>query len=190
MSSNGYESSAIFYNALHVGEVEKLASSLYSYLFPPGAPDETTVLDLGCGTGALLAELQRLGITGVGVDISPDMVKVAQTRHPSLEFTASDMSNVRLDREFDLVLCTNDAINYIHPDSREAVFATIARHLNRRGRGYIDFDTETDIVKFWAIMHLTNRLDRGKIGSTSEPSNVRRSYRPDLQRRSRRLEAL
>jgi len=40
-----------------------------------------------------------------------------------------------------------------------------------------------------AIMHLTNRLGRSKMASTSEPSNVYRPHRPDLQRRSRRLEA-
>ncbi|HEV2854409.1 MAG TPA: class I SAM-dependent methyltransferase [Thermoanaerobaculia bacterium] len=38
------------------------------------------VLDLGCGTGALLESLRCAGLAGRGIDISPEMVAVAEQR--------------------------------------------------------------------------------------------------------------
>src|ERR1044071_8057529 len=52
-----------------------------SFLVPPGL----RVLDLGCGTGHLLAALRPS--FGVGVDLSPAMVNVARMNHPDLQLT-------------------------------------------------------------------------------------------------------
>ena len=57
------------------------------FLVPPGKK----VLDLGCGTGRLLAALQP--DRGVGVDFSPAMVEEARRRHPSLEFHVGDVED-------------------------------------------------------------------------------------------------
>jgi SAM-dependent methyltransferase len=149
MRSRNYELSATLYDALHAGEVEKLARSLIPHLFASEVHKGATALDFGCGTGTLLGELQRYGIRGIGVDLSSEMVDLARSKHPSLEFVASDMCSLDLVREFDLVICTNDAINYLQPELRVAFFETAARHLNSGGMCYIDFDTETDITKCW-----------------------------------------
>jgi SAM-dependent methyltransferase len=54
------------------------------FLIPNGA----RVLELGCGTGHLLAGLKPSH--GVGVDISERMVEVAKSSHPGLTFIAGD----------------------------------------------------------------------------------------------------
>src|SRR5437899_5637940 len=54
-------------------------------------PEGLRVLDLGCGTGRLLAELNPS--KGVGVDISRIMVEVARTLHPNLEFQVGDIED-------------------------------------------------------------------------------------------------
>jgi len=46
------------------------------------------VLDLGCGTGDLLAALEPS--LGVGVDLSPAMIDRAQSKHPHLTFYVGD----------------------------------------------------------------------------------------------------
>lgn len=51
-------------------------------------PKGLRVLDLGCGTGHLLAALEPS--RGVGVDLSPRMVEVARQAHPGLEFVVGD----------------------------------------------------------------------------------------------------
>lgn len=49
------------------------------------------VLDLGCGTGRLLACLQQIsGVTPVGVDISPSQVAIAREHLPGLEIETDD----------------------------------------------------------------------------------------------------
>ena len=67
------------WRARNPGYHECLARTARFYV-PPGA----RVLEIGCGTGDLLAALQPS--EGVGVDLSGAMVKAAAQRHPHLEF--------------------------------------------------------------------------------------------------------
>lgn len=53
---------------------------LMRHCVPPGS----RVLEIGCGTGDLLAALEPAD--GVGVDCSPEMVRLATRRHPGLSF--------------------------------------------------------------------------------------------------------
>ena len=57
------------------------------FLIPEGA----RVLDLGCGTGDLLAALKPS--MGLGVDLSHKMVEIARGLHPGLEFRAGDVED-------------------------------------------------------------------------------------------------
>jgi SAM-dependent methyltransferase len=67
-------------------------------------PAGSSVLQLGCGTGNLLASLEPG--RGVGIDLSPEMVRVAKNRHPHLEFRTGDAEKLDLDEKFDfVVLC-------------------------------------------------------------------------------------
>lgn len=58
------------------------------------APAQSRVLELGCGTGELAAELARgSGARVTGVDISPKFIEVAQAQHrqPLLDFQVADV---------------------------------------------------------------------------------------------------
>ncbi|AXK83781.1 glycosyltransferase [Pseudolabrys taiwanensis] len=57
-------------------------------------PEGLRVLELGCGTGDVLAALKPA--YGVGVDFSPAMVAEARRLHPALDFRVGDME----DRDF------------------------------------------------------------------------------------------
>src|SRR6476620_4624368 len=54
-------------------------------------PKGMRVLDLGCGTGQLLAALEPS--IGVGVDLSPNMVAQAKTNFPNLDFRTGDLED-------------------------------------------------------------------------------------------------
>ena len=64
------------------------------------------VLDLGCGTGRVLAALRPR--RGVGVDFSPAMVEQARRRNPQFEFHVGDVEDPGvidgLDGPFDVIL--------------------------------------------------------------------------------------
>ncbi len=51
-----------------------------------------TVLDLGCGNGALTAVLAREGFETLGADASESGVRIARTRHPGLRFDVIDLA--------------------------------------------------------------------------------------------------
>lgn len=54
-------------------------------------PEGLRVLDLGCGTGRMLAALKPA--RGVGVDISSNMIAIARRDYPELEFVTGDVEN-------------------------------------------------------------------------------------------------
>jgi SAM-dependent methyltransferase len=64
---------------------------LYRYYIPEGA----SVLEIGCGTGELLAALRPS--RGVGVDLSAEMVRIASERHPHCQFKHSAFESLSPD---------------------------------------------------------------------------------------------
>lgn len=80
------------------------------FLVPAGL----RVLELGCGTGDLLAELKPS--RGVGVDLSPAMVETARSRHPGMEFVVGDVEEAgtleSIDGPFDVIVLS-DTIGYL-----------------------------------------------------------------------------
>ena len=83
------------------------------FLVPEGA----SVLEIGCGTGELLASLQPG--RGVGIDISPKMVETARGKFPELEFLVDDFENLQIKETFDYVII---AETMGHVDDVQAAF--------------------------------------------------------------------
>jgi len=80
------------------------------------------VLELGCGTGQLLNKL--IPSYGVGVDLSANMVSIAQQNYPNLEFIQGDLEDENLisslQGPFDFIILS-DTIGYL--DDCENAFA-------------------------------------------------------------------
>ena len=70
---------------------------------PAGA---TKILDLGCGTGFFLAELERGHPGAVGLDISHDMLKVSEQYVPGARLVTADAERLPFrPGAFDVVFC-------------------------------------------------------------------------------------
>jgi SAM-dependent methyltransferase len=92
-------------------------------------PDAGTVLDLGCGTGRLLAELATHGFTASGTDLQPKLIAWAQRTHPGLRLSVGDLRTIRLGGTFDLVTCVGNTLSYLHTEpDLGAAFDTIQAH--------------------------------------------------------------
>lgn len=89
-------------------------------------PEGLRVLDLGCGTGRLLAELSPS--RGVGIDFSPQMIKLAQEQYSQFEFILGDIEDpetiTRLEGQFDAIIMS-DTIGSL--DDCEGTFANLHR---------------------------------------------------------------
>src|SRR5215207_7414357 len=64
------------------------------------------VLDVGCGTGSLIAHLKRFGAEDLhGIDISNEMVTLARNKFPDVEFTVGPVNESAYEAgSFDLVV--------------------------------------------------------------------------------------
>ena len=76
-----------------------------------------TILDLGCGTGRHDELLINKGYVVHGVDISEEMLKVAETRRKNIEndlfFSQSDITKLELNEKFDAVISLFHVMSYI-----------------------------------------------------------------------------
>ncbi len=83
---------------------ERLSGSSH-FCVPPGA----SVLEIGCGTGDLLAALRPS--EGVGVDLSPRLIERARGKHSELEFIVADAESLDApelhNRRFDFVVLSD-----------------------------------------------------------------------------------
>jgi SAM-dependent methyltransferase len=86
-------------------------------------------LDLACGTGNSTLPLLARGYSVVACDISEGMVREARRKHPEHAdaFVVADMRSLPAVGQFDLVVCLDDAVNYlVSEDELEATFKSVA----------------------------------------------------------------
>ncbi len=98
-----------------------------------------SLLDVGCGTGTHLAEFRKK-LSVAGVDLSPDMLRVARRRlGKGVRLVRGDMRRFSLDARFDVVTCLFSAIAYMQtrPD-RDLAIANFWRHLNPGGVALVE----------------------------------------------------
>lgn len=126
------------YDAKHAFVYEK-AKGLVDLLAPKKGE---RILDLGCGTGALTADIAGRGAEILGVDRSEEMVAQARNKFPALRFEVMDATKLNFDEEFDAVF-SNAVLHWI-PDT-EKVAAGIAKALKPRGRFVAEFGGKGNI---------------------------------------------
>lgn len=80
-----------------------------------------TLLDVGCGQGSLLIELQTKYPSAMlsGLDFSPAAVALARQRLPQCNFYVLDITKDALDAQFDVVVCS-EVLEHI-PDDQAAI---------------------------------------------------------------------
>lgn len=97
-------------------------------------PGPKRILELGAGGGHTLAHLSAEGGRGglhecVAVDLSEPMLEHCRALIPGIEAVAGDMRDLRLGREFDVVL-VHDAIDYLlTPGDVAKTLTTVHEHL-------------------------------------------------------------
>lgn len=74
-------------------------------LYKFAIPRHAKILEVGCGSGNLLAKLDPS--IGVGIDFSPNLINEAKKLHPRLSFKQMDACNLHLEEKFDYIVCSD-----------------------------------------------------------------------------------
>lgn len=129
-----YEKSAIYYDAIYsFKNYQKEADKIHELIQQHKRSSGRSLLDVACGTGGHLTFLrQHYGVEGL--EVNPDMLKMARQKHPDLTFHQADMTGFNLKRKFDAIICLFSSIGYAK--TRQQLHQTIqnmARHLQPGG---------------------------------------------------------
>jgi SAM-dependent methyltransferase len=149
----GYERWAPFYDAMRGDQSARVA--YVGALIEKHHPAAETLLELGCGTGSVLEQLQAR-YTVTGVDLSPQMLRIAKTKVPHARLLRGDITTVELGETFDVAVCVADVVNHLRPfRAWEALFARAHDHLADGGIFVFDMNTQLHLSELAAEPPLT-----------------------------------
>ena len=147
---------------------DEQAAALYDILNPWGPSDDfylglvmdaTSVLDVGCGTGALLHRAREAGHAGrlCGVDPDDASLSVAR-RRADIEWVSGTAASMTFTHEFELALMTGHAFQVLVTDEdvRESL-AAIRRALVEGGR--FAFETRNPLARAWERWNPENAME-------------------------------
>lgn len=110
------------------------------------------LLDLACGTGELIRLLSNEWTRLVGLDISQHMLEIARRKVGALgnvELHREDFAGFELNRNFDLILCCFDSINYATSKKHiGSCFERVSGHLTPGGFFVFDVINELHCSHF------------------------------------------
>jgi 2-polyprenyl-3-methyl-5-hydroxy-6-metoxy-1,4-benzoquinol methylase len=121
--------------------------------------DAKNVLDVGCGDGRMVYELERNDSTRryVGIDISERALHFARGFAPLSEFKVFDIIESPLDEQFDT--CTYiETIEHIEPSQIETMLKNIAASLKPGGVMYLTTPTTNVPTANKHYQHFTREL--------------------------------
>ncbi|HEY6412760.1 MAG TPA: methyltransferase domain-containing protein [Edaphobacter sp.] len=129
--------------------VADLASGVVDLLAPQ--PGET-ILDLGCGDGALTEKLAASGAIVTGVDSSPTMVTAALQRNLTIDH--HDATALPYQNQFDAVF-SNAALHWLPAAKQPLVLAGIHRALKPGGRFVAEMGGQGNIAAIRTALQTT-----------------------------------
>jgi SAM-dependent methyltransferase len=110
-------------------------------------PGAASLLELGCGTGSILARLTTLGSL-TGLDRSPEMLAAARGKVPRARLIEGDMASFSLGEQFDVVICVFDSLNHLLSfDAWRSLFDAAHAHLVEGGLFIFDVNTVGELER-------------------------------------------
>lgn len=143
---DAYRALADSYDRLTNDVQYKAVVAFYKQILQREGLTPRTAVDLACGTGSVAALLAEEGLQVIGVDMSEQMLCVAQQKTQDMEnppfFVCQRLEKLRLSKGVDLAVCALDSINYIiEPDKCCEAIKRIYRALNPGGCFIFDVNT-------------------------------------------------
>ena len=143
---DAYHELAVSYDRLtNDVDYEATVAFYYQILEKEGLRPRTAV-DLACGTGSVALILARDGLRVTAVDLSEEMLTVAQQKVSQLDnpplFLCQPLQKLYLPRGVDMAVCALDSLDYItNPDDCKEAIRRIYKALNPGGIFIFDVNT-------------------------------------------------
>ena len=102
------------------------------------AKKNSTVLDLGCGNGALSKALHDKGYIVKGIDASKELLDIAKKNYPDIEFTLADATNFSLHEPVDVVF-SNAVFHWIDRERQQDMLQCVYNALKEDGQFVFEF---------------------------------------------------
>jgi SAM-dependent methyltransferase len=100
------------------------------------------VLDIMCGYGRHSLELARREINVLAVDNLPDYIaeikEKATTENLPVECICTDVLEMQVEREYDVVICMGNSLQFFNEEDTLQLLSNIAAHLNPGGKFFIN----------------------------------------------------
>lgn len=93
--------------------------------------DGVSVLDVACGTGVLFPDYQKRNAKVIGIDVSPEMVKIAREKFPEYEIICDNAVTYNFQKQFDRIMIFNA---YPHFENPEKLIENLMKSLKIGGR--------------------------------------------------------
>ena len=143
---DAYHALAVSYDRLTNDVDYKATVDFYMELLRREGLKPKTAVDLACGTGSVAIILAQLGMRVTGVDLSEEMLTVAQQKAQDFEnpplFVCQPLQELRLPKAVDLAVCALDSLDYItDPADCRAAICRIYKVLNPGGCFIFDVNT-------------------------------------------------
>ena len=108
-----------------------------------------TVIEIGSGTGNLTKRFLENNQEYIGLDLSENMIALAQKRNKNGIFMRGDMREFKLDTKVDCTLITGRSTSYlITNDDVQTTFQSISKNLNKGGILIFDFIDANRFIPF------------------------------------------
>ena len=93
-----------------------------------GIKEDIHVLDVACGTGVLFPDYLKRNVASVtGIDISPEMAKIAQAKFPEVKVICDDVETVDFGKKFDAIMVYNAFPHFPDPAHLIKVLAGLVK---------------------------------------------------------------
>ncbi|MES2416995.1 MAG: methyltransferase domain-containing protein [Bacteroidota bacterium] len=123
------------------------------------------ILDVGCGTGQLAAQIAASGASVLGIDASADMIASARSAYPNLTFEVADGTKLAYHESFDAIF-SNATFHWI--ENQDALVGGLFKSLKPGGRLVAEFGGKGNIKSITAaITQAADRLNLAALVTTN-----------------------
>lgn len=97
-----------------------------------------TVLDLGCGNGALSKVMHDKGYDVTGIDASKELLDISRKNYPDIKFIEADATNFSLKEPVDIVF-SNAVFHWINREYQQDMLKCVYEVLKENGQFVFEF---------------------------------------------------